>query len=403
MAIQTTANLDDSIRAQYDEMYYGAARVGRVYDQLATPVPGLTMEQAVKGSSVVIPFLSSMAPGTTAISQTADVTPSTLVDETASVTPTSRWGALQWSELLGIQAYTDYGEARYKKLGENMMETIEILALDAATQGDWVERYIDRNTLDAGTPAHRASDSDFSLMQGLMTSLKVAPFLNEDGSYQTWAAIMHPWVFHDIRESGNVDAIGIYQDGQIHLNYEVGKIGNFTLVESAFAKVFGGAGANNSTDVDTTLNGDVARLATEIVTAGNVSANVAEGKLWTIGTEETAGTNYPTNERIKALSAQTYTIQIQGEGENGGCKYAHDSGAAVRNADSVYTMVMGGPESLCKLFVPSVGEFGMTVGPEVAGLLDQFTHIGWKWYGAYSRLVEKNIIRKEISVSYEAD
>jgi len=403
MAIQTTVNLSDSIRAQYDEVYYGAARVGRVYDQLAMPVPGLSMDQAVKGSSVVIPHLSSMAPGTSTISQTADVVPTVLEDTTSSVTPTSRYGALQWSELLDIQAYTDVGAERFKKLGENAMETIEILALDAATQGSWVERYTARASLDAGTPAHRASDSDFALMQGMMTSLKVAPFLNEDGSQKTWAAIMHPWVFHDIRESGNVDAIGIYQDGQIHLNYEVGKIGNFTLVESAYAKVFGGAGADNSTDVDDDLNGAVLRLAKEIVTTTDVSANIAKGKLWTIGTEETAGTNYPTNERIKVLSASTYTLTIAGEGENGGLRYAHADAAAVRNADSVYTIVFGGPESMVKVFVPSVGEFGRTMGPEVSGMLDQFTYISWKWYGAYSRLVEKNIIRKECSVSYEAD
>ena len=135
MAIQTTANLDDSIRAQYDEVYYGAARLGRVYDQFSSPVPGLTMEQAVKGSSVVIPFLSSMTLDTDPISQTADVTPTVLVDADTSVTPTSRKGALQWSELLDIQAYTDYGEARFKKLGENMMQVIELLAIDAATQG----------------------------------------------------------------------------------------------------------------------------------------------------------------------------------------------------------------------------------------------------------------------------
>jgi len=388
---------------QYDEVYYGAARVGRVYDQLATPVPGLTMAQAVKGSSVSIPYLSSMTPATTAISQTADVVPSVLVDDTSTVTPTSRWGALQWSELLDIQAYTDVGAARFKKMGENMMEAVEQLACNEATQGSWVERYTTRILTDAGTPAHRASDSDFSLMQGLMTSLKVAPFLNEDGSAQTWAAIMHPWVFHDIRESGNVDAIGIYQDGQIHLNYEVGKIGNFTLVESAWAKVFGGAGVANSTDVATTLNGATARLDKTITTTDDVHANLAEGKLWTIGTPEVSTTNYPDNERIKVLSGDDETLTVIGEGENGGLRYAHADGAIVQNNDSVYTIVFGGPESLVKMFVPQVGEFGMTMGPTVSGNLDQFTYISWKWYGCYDRVIEKNIIRKECSVSYEAD
>ncbi len=403
MAIQTTANLSDSIRVQFDEVYYGAARVGRVYDQFAMPVPGLSMDQAVKGSSVTVPFLSSMAPGTTTISQTADVVPSVLEDATGSVTPTSRWGAVQWSELLDIQAYTDVGAARFFKLGQNMQETIELLAIDAATQGSWVERYTTRILTDAGTPAHRASDSDFALLQGLMTSLKVAPFLNEDGSLQTWGAVMHPWVFHDIRESGNVDAIGIYQDGQIHLNYEVGKIGNFTLIESAFAKVFGGAGLANSQDVATTLDGATARLDKTLVTTANVSAHIDHGKLWTIGTPEVAGTNYPDNERIKVLSEDGLTLTVAGEGENGGLRYAHDDLTVVQNNDSVYTIVCGGPESLVKLFVPSVGEFGQTMGPEVSGILDQFTYISWKWYGAYARLVEKNLIRKEVSVSYESD
>lgn len=405
MALQTTSTLTNSIRAQYDEVYYGAARVARLYDQLATPVPGLSMAEAVKGSSVNIPFLSSMAPGTDTISQTADVTPTILDDATASITPTSRYGALQWPEIADIQVYTNLGEERFQKMGENMIETIDILAQAQATQGSFVERAAARASLDAGTPGHRASDSDFSYMQGMLASLKVAPFLNADGSYQTWAVITHPWVFHDIRESGNVDAIGTYQDMGIHLNWEVGKIGNFRIVESAWAKVFGGAGANNGTDVATTLNGAVTRLAKTITTAADKSANVDTlvGRLWTIGTEETADTHYADNERIRCLSADAEAITIAGEGENGGLRYDHATGVAVRNADSAYTMVYGGPESLCKLFVPEVGEFGMTMGPEVSGLLDQFTYISWKWYGAYARLVEKNIVRQEVSVSYEHD
>ena len=402
MAIQTTSNLSNSIRAQYVEVYQGAARVARLYDQLAMPVPGLSMEQATNGSSVEVRYLSSMAPGTTTISQTADVVPQTLVDATGTVTPTSRWGALQWAEAVDIQAFTNYGEERFRKLGENQVETLEILARDAATQGSWVERYTTRDALDAGTPAHRASDSDFSLMQGLLASLKVEPFVNEDGSYQMWGAIMHPWVFHDIRESGNVDAIGTYQDMGIHLNYEIAQIGKFRLVESPFAKVFGGAGADcTAGTVATTLSSAAARLDTTIVTTANVASSIAYGKLWTIGTEETTSTNYPDNERIKVHSATTYTLTISGEGENGGLKYAHAAGAAVRNADSVYTIIFGGPFSMAKVFVPEIGEFGQVVGPKEAGILEQFTHIGWKWYGGYTILVQRNILRKEVSVSYE--
>ena len=41
---------------------------------------------------------------------------------------------------------------------------------------------------------------------------------------------MDPYVFHDIREGGNVDSIGLYQDKGIHLNFELGQVGPFRLL-----------------------------------------------------------------------------------------------------------------------------------------------------------------------------
>lgn len=402
MAVQTTTNLSNSVRAQYTNDYLRSAMVNRVYDQIAVPVPGLSMDQAIRGSSVVVPFLSGMTPGTTAISQTADVTPQVLIDATASITPTSRGEALQWSEGLDIQNYTNYGSERFYKLGQNMIESVELLAQAAATQGTWVERGTARASLDAGTSGHRASDSIFRKYHSMMLTLKIPGFIDSSGAANTWSAITHPFPFHDIAESGNVDSIGLYQNAGIHLNFELGKIGPFRLVVSPWAKVFGGAGLDNGTNVATTLNGAVNALATTIVTAADVSANITAGLLWTIGTEETANTHYPTNERVKIVSASTTTLTILGEGENGGLRFSHASGEAVRNADSVYTIVFGGPSSLVKLYAPSVGEFGQDVGPTKSGLLEQFASIGWKFYGGYSRLTENRLLRFECSTSYEA-
>jgi hypothetical protein len=345
-----------------------------------------------------------MTPGTSAISQTADVTPQTLVDATGSVTPTSRGEALQWAEGLEIQAYTNYGQERFKKLGQNMMESIEILALDAATLGTWVERAAARASLDKDTSGNRATDALFRRYHGKMLSLKVPGFISADGTAQVWMAAMHPFVFHDISESGNVNDIGLYQDAGIHLNFELGKIGPFRLVVSPFAKVFGGAGADNATNVDAVLDTAAKALDKTIVTTTDVSSSASAGELWTIGTEETTagGVNYPTNERVKVISASTYTITILGEGENGGLRFPHASGTSVRNADSVYTIVFGGPSSLVKVFSPAVGEYGQTVGPLKQGLLEQFASIGWKFYGNYGRLTENRVLRHECTVSYEA-
>lgn len=401
MPIQTSSNLSNSVRVQYHAQYLKGAMSKRLYDQLASPIPGADMKTMMQGSSYRVPFLSSMAPGVSTIPLNSDVTPQILTDAVASVTPTSRWGAIQWHEDIDIKAYTDYGARRHEIVGENMQESIEYLAVDAATQGSWVTRAAARASLDAGTAGHRMTDAELSKIQGLLLSLKIPGFITNDGS-AVWAALMHPFVFHDLRESGNVDSIGLYQDRGIHLSWELGQIGAFRLVVSPWVKVFGGAGADNGTNVATTLAARAERLATTITTAADVSANIGAGLLWTIGTEETAGTNYPTNERVKIVSANATALTILGEGENGGLKYAHEIGEAVRNADSVYPVVYGGPESLVKLFATDIGEYGQIVGPKVTGVLDQFTTLGWKFYGGYARLTENRLIRGEYSTSYEA-
>ena len=402
MTVETTSTLTGSLRGRYKDTYMEAAKRQRVYDQLAIPVPGVSMDEAARGTSVTVPFLSGMTPGTTAISQIADVTPQILVDATASVSPTSRWGALQWSELLDIQVYTDYAQQRMERLGEDQVITVEQLAIDVALAGAWVEREAARNALDAGTASHRASDSVFRKMHGQMLAMRVPGFVDNSGEANTWTAIMTPFPFHDICESGNVDAIGLYQDRGIHLNFELGQIGSFRLVVSPFAKTFFGAGIDNANPVATDLNGAVERFATDIVTTANEASDAAYGLFLNVGTEETAGTFYADNEQVKLSSAVTTTLTIIGSGENEGLRYDHADATAVNNNDSVYPIVFGGPASLVKLFVPSVVEFGQIVGPKETGILDQFASVGWKFYGNYGLLSENRIVRGEYSVSYEA-
>ena len=124
--------------------------------------------------------------------------------------------------------------------------------------------------------------------------------------------------------------------------------------------------------------------------------------LW-LGTEETSTTFYPTNEPVKYISGSTgTTITVLGGGSNGGIKYAHTTAEYMRNADSVYPVLFAGPRSLVKVFATNVGEYGMTVGPKVDGLLDQFNSLGWKYYGGYGRVSENYLLRAEFSTSYEA-
>ena len=405
MAVQQTTNLSNSIRTQYVADYLDRVYGMRLYDQLASPIGGISPEQAIQGATVQVDYLSGMALGTSVISQTADMTPQILYDAVASTSVTSRGEALQWSENLDIQVYTDYAARRIAKLADNAVESIEVIASAAATQGTFVERAAARASLDAGTASHRASDAFFRKMHARLLAQKVPGFINEQGEANVWAAIMTPFVFHDISESGNVDAIGTYQDKGIHLNFELAQVGPFRLVVSPNAKTFFSAGAANANTFVTSNATTTTPLNTAFtLTDTPTNATASYGVPWTIGTIETGDTHYPSNEQIIVSTAMDDTAcdSFVGIGENGGLRFAHASTDTVVNHDSVYTIVVGGPESIYKLYAPSVGEFGAVVGPKTSGLAEQFSSVAWKFYGNYGRLTENGLLRGEFSTSYEA-
>ena len=91
--LQTSSNLSNAITTRYTTRYQRAAKVRRLYDQLAIPVSAPQFELESRrgmGSTYTFNFASDMTPGTTAISESIDIVPQYLVDATSTVTPTSR-------------------------------------------------------------------------------------------------------------------------------------------------------------------------------------------------------------------------------------------------------------------------------------------------------------------------
>jgi len=341
-----------------------------------------------------------MAPGSAAISETTDVTPQTLRDTTATVTPTSRGEAIQDSELLLLQSYTDYGAQRFNIVGENMVETVEALLIETMFAGSIVYRAAARNSLDAGTAGHRLSDASFAQVARLMEGLKCpeAPGVMGEGT-GALIATMHPDVYYDLIVSGNMESILQYQDKAILLNKEVGYMAPFRIISSPWAKAFYGAGINHSTSEDTTLDGAVEALAKSLVLASGT--NAASGEWLNVGSEETGTTFYPTNERVRHISGTTTSV-IVGQADNGGLRYDHATGATVNNSDTVYPVIFGGPQTIAKVYASEVGEYGKTVGPEPQGLLDQWYSLGWKWYGGFGIVSQNWLARGEFASSLDA-
>lgn len=396
--------LTNSVRTQYIDSYMDGMAAARFYDQLAEPI-GQPMATLQRGSAVQVQYLSDMAPGTATISEVADVDPQTLRDAVASITPTSRGEALKASELLMLQNFTGYHREMLGKVGKNMMETVEGPASDAATQGSLVQYGVSgptaRTSLDAGATGHRADNTLFMDVSGVMTQLKTEGYVDPKNGSSSVGAFMHNFVYHDILKSGSVTPAAQYQNISLLLNHELGEISGYRLVASPFAKVFYGAGAANAKSVDTVISTALTALS-KTLNISNTSS-IEQGRwLNILDTRETGNTHVQSNERVKYVSASNKTITFVGNDPNGGVRFDHASGTTVNNHDSAYPIVFGGPKSLAKVFATEVGEFGQIVGPRRDGTLDQWVEIGWKWYGGYGRLSENKLYRAEVAVSYEA-
>jgi len=396
---QTTSNLTNARWAKYLPEYIRAAKFARVYDALSKPV-GANMSDLYRSSSIVLNFLSDLEPATAAIPEDSDVSPESFRDATVSITPTSRYKAIEVSEVLMNSSGTNYAAERFQILGKNMMESVDLLAQAAATKGALRYPATARTSLDAGTAAHLLSGAQFIKATADLQTFKVPGWEDPMSGTPKWFAIMHPYAFADLRDDTDITAISQYQKASILLQYELGELGPFKLVVTPWAKTFWGGGAANASAIETTLNGATNALTKTIVVAANTNMDVGDRVL--IGTHETGSTHYATNETATIVGVNSTTITVAGEGANGGLRFDHAHGVAVSNDDNVGTVVFGGPESLVKVYDPQIGEFGDVVGPKREGILDQFVTLGWKWYGNYSLPIESRILRYEVAFGRDA-
>lgn len=402
MAIQNSGNLTNAITTRYTTKYQRAAEVVRLYDQLAAPVSAPQFELETRrglGSTYTFNFASDMAPGTLAISEDADIPLQVLRDATSTITPTSRSEGLKFSQLVDLEAYTDYAALRSEVLGRNMMETVDNQAKAAALQGSLVVRAAARSSLDAGTATHNWTEAGIWTAMTTAESLKCPPYVDFRGR-SMYMAIAHPDAYYDLFHGGNVVSVAIYNGDKsgILFNGELGEIANCKLIISSSAKVFGAAGAANASNANYTTS--AVGNALDKTLGVNTGTNLSAGRLFLVGTIETANTHYDDNERVKWISGTT-TVTLVGQGANGGLRFDHASGVSADNHDSVYPVAYGSPNSLVKVFAQEVGEFGQLVGPFKSGSAEQWTTMSWKWFGGYGRVAENYLVRGEYSSSLD--
>ena len=409
MAVTQLSTLTNSLKVQRTNDYQQGGIRRRLYDILAQPInetsgaagAAQAMADLCRGGTVRLTYISDMAVTTTPLSEVQDIVPQVLADAVVDVNVDMFGDGIQTSQKALIEHFTNYDSRSPRAVGLNMMELVDFKAMEAALGGALVQRNGNRSDLDAGTTASRANETIFANVAGRLSHFNI-PGWEGEGKAPSWAGITDHFVLNDIATGGNVVNVGIYQDKDIILNNEVGRLHNFKILASGWAKILYGAGADAHSTVATTLSSAAARLATTIVLG--TTTNLAVGYWLNLyGTEETASTFYPDSERVKITSLGSgNSIVIAGEGENGGLRFAHPAGTNATDADSAHIIMFGGPMSLAKVYAPSVGEFGELVGPKQQGLAEQWTSYAWKWFGGYGRTAENLLYRAEVSVSEEA-
>jgi N4-gp56 family major capsid protein len=396
----TSSGPTNSIRTLYASDYREAYEVQRLYEIFSHPVAKDGVERAARlGNTLRVNFLADIPPGTSAIPESTDVTPTTISDAYAEISPTSRYVSTQWSEHLDMDVYTNWTAEKYRKVGMAMAETIDLLARDAMLQGNMVLRAAARGSLDAGTTSHHWTGDALENASIMLQTLKVVPFMG-NGRPQ-YFALAHPAIYKDLRLSDNIVSVAQYQRDEIIMAHELAQVGPFKIISSPLAKVFIGQGSAHGTALSTTTAAAITALDKTFTIATTTSLNAGEFWVNIIDTAETANTHVATNERVKWVSDTDSVVTIVGEGANGGFRFGHSSGVAVTNADNVYTVAYGGPQSLAKMYDPVTGEFGKLV-ERVDGMLEQFLSLSAKFYGGYGRWNEAWVLRGEYSCSMEA-
>lgn len=402
MAVQVTGGSTAAIQQILQAAFEVGVREEFIYSQspLAVVPPGGVIARGNGWSSLALDFFHELPVDSSAISETADIVPSTFTISQVTVTAAPYARAVQLSKPLEFQATPDVVGAAGGIVARNAARTIDYLARTQAVAGNTVFFGGDATARATISPASTSDELDFANFQDVSAFLDSAPRLSGVGSGvgAGIAGIMRLAIVGDLIEDGVLQLLGERSaPNSFLLNGEIGGVvGGIRIIESNFAKIFSGAGSSLAMDVNS-LGADAAPGSTQVSVSSATSSD-AIGDYITIGPiESTALGESAVTEVVFRGSGTTggSSFGLVGAGANGGLKYAHSSGDAVTHANQVYASVFMGMDALMKVYAGEWLENGQVLPPEVSGLTKQFNTMAWHWYGGYARKAENRLVRIE--------
>lgn len=406
MATTGTAALAPEVRAMYDADFYMQGQSMVYWDQLAD-LKGPIMN-GQRGISQNFPIVESNQPNYTALDELTDVSATQMRANEVVVTLSEYGGAIEVTKFLVATAYADvYKQAAFVN-GYNLAESFDYVARAVAGQGSRAilqNGRITRAQFAGQTVAADVASVKFVELLSIFTrSIKMPMY--EDNAVAT---VIHPFVFYDLLQDttgGGVRAMSQYSHPEILFNGELAYWAGMRIIVSANAKGFWGAGAPAaaaSGNLQLTAPINVGDATINL----NAATNLAIGQWVAIQDgQETGNIWFDTNElmRITGIAGNVISgfMLDPGPGDAGGARFAHASGpggAVVTNRNSVYPIVVLGPNSVTKAASSWTGPYGETVVTGPFDRLGRFLTFGWYAIIGYARTRNAWLLRGEVGSS----
>jgi N4-gp56 family major capsid protein len=249
MAYTTTSSIDVS-KTAYDQLAYYALRPQTLYDALCDVEP---TRQSMPGASCVFTIFNDLAPATTPLNESTDITQVAISDSTVTLTLVEYGNGVITTSKLRATSFIDTEPIMGDIIGYNAGVSIDSIVRGvvaggsnvwySAGQGATATQIATAQSNGRGSLSNSAalptvlSSADILTMRAKLRANNVMPF----GSM--YGCVIHPSAAYDLMNETGVTGWRIphdYSDPSAIWAGELGSFQSFRFIESPRAPVFGG-------------------------------------------------------------------------------------------------------------------------------------------------------------------
>ena len=414
----TTSNFD-LVQTAYEKLAYFSLRPELYYDSVAeVKATDLTNP----GATLKFTIFNDIAAATTALSETVDVTPTTLDDSQITVSLLEYGNAIQTSARLRSVAFMQVNPIIANVLGFNAGISVDGIARNVAQIGQnyafntlgvaktaTFQPYVDATGSQVRTNLGTANTLAAAQVLRQVAALRGANVPTFNGLYKSY---IHPDVSYDLRQTTGTNGWAdphAYSDPSGIWNGVIGVFGGAQFIETPRAPLFANAGASGTTAGTAATSISSITVATSgnttTVTATTAASHgVSVGGYFSVAGNAATGNSALNGDFVAKAGTTGSTLIFDLLPGNTLTDTTVSGSAAVKvilgGTNDVYGTLFMGRQALAKGFSVGggYGEQPVMVDVPVTDALRRFEGMGWKHLVGYS-VFRQTALRRVESVS----